>query len=70
MLFLGWFDDNPKKSVETKVKEGIAAYTERFNAQPTVVLMHQPDMIAYPEIEVRTEAYIRKHNFWFGVIDV
>ncbi len=67
-MYLGWFDDNPKKPIEIKIKEGIAAYTERFKVRPTVVLMHKPDLIEYPGIEVKTETYIRKNNFWIGVI--
>lgn len=66
-MYLGWFDDNPKKSVEVKIREGIAAYTERFKTQPTIVFMHKPDMIDYPGVEVRSETYIRKHNFWIGM---
>ena len=38
MPFFVWYDDTPKKLAGDKLREAIAAYTERFNIRPTLVL--------------------------------
>ena len=40
-MYLGWFDDNPKKTSALKIQEAIFAYTERFKTQPNVVLVKE-----------------------------
>lgn len=40
-MYLGWFDDNPKKAATTKIAEGIAAYLARFKTRPNVVLCNR-----------------------------
>ena len=70
-MYLGWFDDNPKKAVETKLIEGINAYLDRFQTMPNVVLMSEADLNALTQVvngvQPRKESYIRKNNFWFGI---
>lgn len=64
-------DDNPKKTVETKILEGINAYLDRFQVMPNVVLMSEADLNALAQpvngVQPRKESYIRKNNFWFGI---
>ena len=70
-MYLGWWDDNPKKAVETKLIEGINAYLDRFQTMPNVVLMSEADFNALTQpvndVKPRKESYIRKNNFWFGI---
>ena len=67
-MYLGWFDDNPKKSVTDKAKEAIAAYHDRFGYSPTVILVNEADQhIELGGIVIRVEGYIRRNNFWVGL---
>ena len=63
-MYLGWFDDNPKKANKDKIAEACAAYVARFQMQPNVVLVNRDDATDDPR--VRVEGYIRKNNFWVG----
>lgn len=69
MLYLGWFDDSPKKTTATKIDEAIAAYVARFQARPTVVLVNDADRVDIVGVDVRSESYIRRNNFWIGIVD-
>jgi hypothetical protein len=70
MSYLGWFDDNSKKTPTDKAKEAIAAFGLRFGYTPNVILVNAADMpIELGGITVRSESYIRKSNFWVGFED-
>lgn len=68
MTYLGWFDDNTKKSVDEKIIEGLSAYLDRFSIMPNILLMNPEDskLVVNNKIPVRVELYIRRNNFWFG----
>jgi hypothetical protein len=69
-MYLGWFDDNPKKSSETKIDEAIAAYVDRFKHRPSVVLVSESDRnIVIKGIATQYESYIRRNNFWVGIAE-
>ncbi len=68
-MYLGWFDDTPKKATTTKINEAIAAYVDRFKTRPNVVLVSEADQVEMNGITVRAEGYIRRNNFWVGVED-
>lgn len=65
-MYLGWFDDNPKKAVSLKIEEAIDAYMDRFNVRPNVVLVNEADRTDISGVNVRSEGYIRRNNFWVG----
>ncbi|MBK9713692.1 MAG: hypothetical protein IPO81_20690 [Kouleothrix sp.] len=65
-MYLGWYDDNPKKSVALKIEEAIDAYVDRFKARPNVVLVNEADRAEIKGVLVRSEGYIRRNNFWVG----
>lgn len=65
-MYLGWFDDNPKKSASLKIEEAIHAYTDRFKTRPNVVLVNEADRAEINGVLVRSEGYIRRNNFWVG----
>jgi len=66
MMYLGWFDDNPKKSTSLKIEEAIRAYVDRFKVRPNVVLVNEADCAEIKGVLVRSEGYIRRNNFWVG----
>jgi len=65
-MYLGWFDDNPKNDVALKIEEAVDAYVSRFKAKPNVVLVNEADSAEVQGVRVRTEAFIRRYNFWVG----
>ncbi|HNP86753.1 MAG: hypothetical protein JST60_00510 [Chloroflexi bacterium SZAS-1] len=65
-MYLGWFDDNPKKAVSLKIEEAIDAYMDRFKVRPNVVLVNEADRTDISGVNVRSEGYIRRNNFWVG----
>ncbi len=69
-MYLGWFDDNPKKTTALKIQEAIFAYTERFKTQPNVVLVNEADCAEVNGIAVRSAVFIRRNNFWVGWEDI
>lgn len=71
-MYVMWFDDNPKKSVELKITEAIGAYVDRFRARPAEVLVNAGDLGQLAQVggvPVRSEGYIRRNNFWVGARD-
>ena len=65
-MYLGWFDDNPKKAPALKIEEAIHAYVDRFKTRPNVVLVNEADRAEIKGVLVRSEGYIRRNNFWVG----
>lgn len=69
MLYLMYFDDNTKRTPAEKIAAAIDAYRARFGAAPTVVLTNENERVAVAGVEVRSEGYIRKSNFWIGMVE-
>lgn len=46
MLYLGWVDDTPRKTVAGKIREGAAAYEARFGAPPTICVCSAANVAA------------------------
>lgn len=69
MPFFVWYDDTPKKLVGEKLREAIAAYTERFNMRPTLVLVNTVDQLETTDIAVRYERTVQPNTFWLGMDD-
>jgi hypothetical protein len=65
-MFLGWFDDTPKKSVEKKLEEAIERYLEKFGTEPDICLVSSKDATEFPGLEVRVTEYVRPNHFWVG----
>jgi hypothetical protein len=66
MLFFVWFDDNAKKPAAEKLSEAIAAYAERFQARPTLVLLNAADQLETADVTVRYERTVQPNSFWLG----
>lgn len=65
-MYLFWYDDSTKKATALKIEEAIAAYTNRFKARPNVVLVNEVDRAEIKGVQIRSEGYIRRNNFWVG----
>lgn len=44
-MYLHWYDDNPKRSLEEKIAGALAAYREKFGTGATIVLCHPEQCI-------------------------
>lgn len=65
-MFFVWYDDTPKKPSEDKLREGIAAYIERFKIPPTLVLVNLAEQLSVPDMIVRCERTVQPNSFWIG----
>jgi hypothetical protein len=65
-MFLGWFDDTPKKSVQSKIEEAVERYIAKFGEDPNVCLVNAADTATFNNLEVRPVAYVRPNHFWVG----
>lgn len=65
-MYLGWFDDTPKKSTPDKIADAIAAYVDRFQTAPNVVIVNEVDLVDVDGVTVRSEHYMVRNNFWVG----
>jgi hypothetical protein len=68
-MYFGWVDLDPKKTPQTKIAEAITAYVARFGHRPSVVLCNEAERVAVAGVEVRSEGYIRRCNYWVGMIE-
>jgi hypothetical protein len=68
-MYLGWFDDNPKKTSAAKMDEAILAYVDRFKTRPNIILCNEADRAEVRGVLVRSEGYIRRNNYWVGYED-
>lgn len=68
MLFLQWYDDNPKHSIEIKITDAIAAYQERYGVLPNVALVSEADQAPASVAGVRTqiEKRVSRNNIQVG----
>ncbi len=65
-MFLGWFDDTPKKSVAQKLEEAVERYKAKFSETPNVCLVNAVDATHYKGLDVRVVEYVRPNHFWLG----
>ena len=66
-MYLGWFDDNPKKSAAAKIAEAAGAYEARNGFAPNVALVSADDAGAQVAgVTVHAQGYIRRNNYWVG----
>jgi hypothetical protein len=65
-MFLGWFDDTPKKGVAEKIQEAVERYIEKFGEEPNLCLVNARDVVAYNGLEVKPVEYVRPNHFWVG----
>ncbi len=68
--FLMWYDDNPKLSIDKKIADAIAAYSDRFSGvKPTLVLVNEAEITEFTGVQVRGVATVCRHTYWVGQAD-
>ncbi|GIV97222.1 MAG: hypothetical protein KatS3mg057_1879 [Herpetosiphonaceae bacterium] len=65
-MYLGWFDDNPKKALHLKISEAIEAYEDRFGDHPNIVLVNEAEVAQVDGIEIQPKPFVRRNYFWVG----
>lgn len=66
MMFLVWYDADPKKPVSEKVAAAAAAYHVRFGIAPELLLVNVRDYVAIDGLLVRSERTVQPDTFWLG----
>ncbi len=65
-MFLGWFDDEKKKSPAEKIEEAVERYVARFGEAPNICLVNANDLATFDGVEVKVAEYVRPNHFWVG----
>ncbi|HIP95785.1 MAG TPA: hypothetical protein EYH32_01050 [Anaerolineae bacterium] len=70
-----WFDSDPQKTFEEKVRLAAKRYREKFGRSPTVCYVNNGQVNGQREIHCGTVHIIGAHNilphhFWLGIADV
>jgi hypothetical protein len=68
MLYLVWYDDNAKHTIETKITDAITRYQDRYGVRPTIALVSEHDNA--PEcvagVRTRVERRVGRNNVHVG----
>ncbi len=67
-VYLGWFDDNPKKTVEQKIDEAVERYVSRFGRRPNLCLVNRDEVISHRAVEVRPAGHVHRCHFLVGYV--
>jgi hypothetical protein len=67
-VYLGWFDDNPKKTVAQKIDEAIERYVLRFGRRPNLCLVNRDEVISHRVVEVRPAGHVHRSHFLVGYV--
>ena len=72
-MYFVWYDDNPKKTIETKIDEAIDRYTERYGRPPAVCMLNDgipardyADLTATSHVQVMAAKNVPQNYFWVG----
>jgi len=68
VVYLGWFDADPRKSVEEKIEEAVERYIRRFGRKPNLCLVHREVQATHRTVEVRPAGYVHRHHFLVGYV--
>lgn len=67
MIFLAWYEDDPKKNVAVRFAQACGVYEVRFGREPNLILVSEHDANAVrPGCEVRVDRRIGKNNYQVG----
>jgi hypothetical protein len=73
-MYVLWYDDNPKKTVSTKIDEAVVRFTERYGRQPEVCMLNEIDFAPgeqvspahAPKLRVMHTKSVPTNYFWVG----
>ncbi len=68
-MFLGWFDDTPRKSATSKIEEAVERYIAKFGEEPDLCLLNEANATEYKDLEIKVVEYVRPNHFWVGKED-
>lgn len=65
-----WFDNDPKKGLNEKVRSAAYYYREKYGNEPNVCFVH-PSMLSSKRtktdaITIKTDQAVLPHHFWIG----
>ena len=68
MLYLVWYDENPKHSIEQKIVGAIEAFRARYGTPPNVALVSEADAApaAVAGVATRIERRVSRNNIHVG----
>ena len=66
MYFLLWYDDNKKKALDDKVREGFQVYVNKYGFEPTIIGVSPGIEGTFNGIDYQEFPSIRENCFWFG----
>jgi hypothetical protein len=68
-MYLGWFDDDRKKTTHAKIEEAFERYVSKFGDAPTHCLCNAADAIDYDGLEIKVVQYVPRNHFWIGSVE-
>lgn len=70
-MYLGWFDDSPKRPIPDRIAAGVAAFRDRFGYAPAFVLVNEfeAEGLTIETPRVIPKSWIRRGNYWLGMSD-
>jgi hypothetical protein len=72
-----WFDDDPRKQLEEKVKRAVAHYERKYGRSPTLCFVHPSAFDGNGRrgvkkaggVEIRSGRSVLPDHFWLGVAE-
>lgn len=72
-----WFDDDPRKELEEKVRRAATHYERKYGQPPNLCLVHRSafngngkrQVISAGGVEIRPGRSVLPHHFWLGVAE-
>jgi hypothetical protein len=65
-----WFDDDPRRQVEEKIRQAAARYRQKFGVAPNVCYVNDKVIdragLKVGEVRVLPASTVRPHHFWVG----
>ncbi len=65
-----WFDDDPRRQVEDKVRQAAARYRQKFGVAPDVCYVNEKAIdrreLRVGEVSVLPAPTVLPHHFWIG----
>jgi hypothetical protein len=65
-----WFDDDPRRAIEDKVRQAAARYRQKFGAAPDVCYVNDRAIdraeVRVGDLRVMPASTVLPHHFWIG----
>lgn len=69
-MFIEYMDDNPKRSLEDKLRGILALHRERYG-EPGLILCHPSQVVSLPAVVILScegqRGIVRKDTWWVGL---